>query len=359
MREFMHKYRKNILIVIILGFILYLFILLRNDVNKVASKIKQINPYYFLLIFLMLFIYVFLEGVVIYIIAKRKVKGITLGDAFRVNLATQFFNAITPFSSGGQPFQIIYFKTRGIKVRDASSIILINFITYNIAFVLLGAICLIFKSSYFNQILVQEGYKYLLLIGFGINVFMTVISFFLTFSRKFYHLLIEVIWIKVIRWPIIRRFKLERKADNIKNAVEEFHSELNVLKKDKKLWFQSIIYHLIRLICFYMIPLFIFMALGENVRYNEVNIIVGAIFVAIVMSYVPTPGASGGAEGIFYLLFSFLKRTVIPALLLWRFTTYYLYIIFGFITLLTLNYKTNLKKINYRCQNEEDLIDDK
>jgi len=347
MREFIKKHQKNLIIVVVLGFLLYFYILFKNDVNEVTNKIRQVNIHYIILILLLLFIYVYFEGLVIYIIAKRKIKGISISDSFRVNMATQFFNYITPFSTGGQPFQILYFNARGIKVRDASSIVLINFITYNIAFVVLGLSCLLLRYDYFTEILKPKGYHYFLFIGIGINIFMTTLSFFLTFSKRFYNILINVIWVKIIRLPFIRRFKLERKVDNIKSSIEIFHSELKVLKKDKWLWIKTILFHIIRLICFYMIPLFTFMALGENITDNEINIVVGAIFVAIVMSYVPTPGASGGAEGLFYIIFSFLEVAIIPALLLWRFLTYYLYLFVGFFALLTLNYKKNLYKMNY------------
>lgn len=347
MREIIKKYKKNLIIVAVLGFLLYFYIIFKNDVNEITNKIKQVNIYYLLIIFVFLFIYVFFEGLVIYLIAKRKVKGISVLDSFWVNMATQFFNYITPFSTGGQPFQIVYFKARGIKVRDASSIVLLNFITYNIAYILLGIFGLIFKYEFFKNFLKADNYHYLLFIGFGINILVTILAFFLTFSKKFYRILIEGIWLKIIRWPFLRRFKFERKVENLKNSIEIFHSELKKLKYDKRLWIETILLHIIRLVCFFLVPLFTFMALGENVANNEFNIFVGAIFIAIVMSYVPTPGASGGAEGVFYILFSFLKIAIIPALLLWRFLTYYLYLILGFIALLTLNYRNNLSKLNY------------
>ena len=88
-------------------------------------------------------------------------------DAFRLNMVTQFFNNITPFATGGQPFQIIYFSARGVKVRDATGIVLLNFLTYNIAYILLGIICFIYKYEFFASFLRPDNYHYLLFIGFG------------------------------------------------------------------------------------------------------------------------------------------------------------------------------------------------
>jgi len=369
MGEFIKKYKNNFLFVLIIGFFITFFILFRNDTQEIMTNIKQIHINYLIIVFVLLLAYILLEALVIFIFANKKLKGISFLDAFRLNLSTQFFNAITPFAAGGQPFQVFYLNSRGIKAKDSTSIILMNFVTYNIAFVLVGFVCLLYKLTFFNKLLKNgdlnyfnflfqgEGYKYILLIGFGINVSVTVLTFFLAFSKKIYHVLIEVIWLKVINWPILRRFKLELKTEKIVSAIDDFNHEIKSLNQHKSLWIQAVFYHIVRIILFYAIPLFIFMALGQNVKGNEINLIVGGIFVAMVMSYIPSPGASGGAEGLFFVIFSFFfQNTVITALLLWRFITYYLYLLFGFIALLTLNYTKNLKEINY--PNDQMIVDE-
>jgi len=40
----------------------------------------------------------------------------SLAKAFKVALIGQYYNAVTPFASGGQPFQIYYMKKYGIPV---------------------------------------------------------------------------------------------------------------------------------------------------------------------------------------------------------------------------------------------------
>ncbi len=349
MKEFIKKYKKNFILVFIIGFGIYFYILFRHDVVEVANKIKQININYIFVVFALLLAYVALEALVIFKFANEKVKGVSYLDAFRLNLSTQFFNSITPFAAGGQPFQVLYLSARGIKAKDSTSIILMNFITYNISVIIVGLLSLILKFNYFNNIIEGIEFKYFLLIGFGVNVFITVLTFVLAFSRRIYHIIIEVIWIKVIRWPLLKKFKLERKTEKIKIAINEFNHEIKELNKHKRLWIQGVLYHVIRNILFFMIPLFIFIALGENVSGNEINLVVGVVFVMMVMSYFPLPGGSGGAELFFTLIFGafFINSVIVAGVLLWRFITYYLYLLLGFIALITLNYKKNLDNINY------------
>ncbi len=344
MREFIKKYKKNFLLVLILGFAVYFYILIKQDARPIANKIVHSHFNYLLLVFGLLISYIFLESIVIFLFVRKKAKGLNVLDTFRMNLSTQFFNSITPFAAGGQPFQIFYMNSRGLKTKDSTSIVLMNFITFNIAFVIAGSFCLIYKYAYFTQFIGG----YILLIGFGVNVFITVITFILAFSKNIYHVLMEILWVKVIKWPILKRFKLETKTENIRNTIDDFNREIKELNNNKILWIEAVGLHLIRIILYYAIPLFIFIALGESVKGNEVNLIVAAFFVAMVMSYIPTPGASGGAEGLFGILFSvfFIKESYIAALLIWRFLTYYLVLIIGFVALLTLSYKKDLVELN-------------
>jgi uncharacterized protein (TIRG00374 family) len=54
-------------------------------------------------------------------------------------------------------------------------------------------------------------------------------------------------------------------------------------------------------------------------------------FVTMVAAFVPLPGASGGAEGSFFLFYSmfFTQGTIFPAIILWRIITFYFNILFG------------------------------
>ena len=54
---------------------------------------------------------------------------------------------------------------------------------------------------------------------------------------------------------------------------------------------------------------------------------------SIAASFTPLPGASGAQEGGFYLFFKdyFSDNVIFAALFVWRFLTYYLSIIVGFV----------------------------
>jgi hypothetical protein len=73
----------------------------------------------------------------------------------------------------------------------------------------------------------------------------------------------------------------------------------------------------------------------------------------ITASFTPLPGASGAQEGGFYLFFKsfFPDSLIFAALLIWRFVTYYLFIIIGFLAVLAdQTFKMRLKRKQYMEQ---------
>jgi uncharacterized protein (TIRG00374 family) len=76
------------------------------------------------------------------------------------------------------------------------------------------------------------------------------------------------------------------------------------------------------------IPFFVLTAFGGSVDFLPCFVTTVAVTSAVY--FVPTPGNAGAAEGTFYVVFSALSRGyVFWAMLVWRFFSYYIYIIMG------------------------------
>ena len=77
-----------------------------------------------------------------------------------------------------------------------------------------------------------------------------------------------------------------------------------------------------------MIPFFVLTAFGGAVDFLPCFVTTVAVTSAVY--FVPTPGNSGAAEGAFYAVFSALSSGyVFWAMLVWRFFSYYVYILTG------------------------------
>ena len=93
----------------------------------------------------------------------------------------------------------------------------------------------------------------------------------------------------------------------------------------------------------YLIPFIIFRSLGfDGISITES--IIATSFVMLIGNIIPIPGATGGIEYGFVQFFGrFIQGPVLSsAMLLWRFVTYFLAMIIGFVCLM---FKKGVKKL--------------
>ncbi|MEG1710938.1 MAG: lysylphosphatidylglycerol synthase domain-containing protein [Clostridia bacterium] len=92
------------------------------------------------------------------------------------------------------------------------------------------------------------------------------------------------------------------------------------------------------------IPYFVMRVSGINVSWVEITVMTIYIYAAI--TFIPTPGNSGAAEGTFYALFSILQGGYLFwGMMLWRFSVFYLIIIVGLV-LIFVDYVIRFKRIS-------------
>ena len=89
---------------------------------------------------------------------------------------TFFFNAVTPFSTGGQPFQIYVLKKNKVPISDGTNIIMQESIIHQIAVIVVGFITL--TLNWIFKICEIEGIVFsFLIIGFLVNLLVLGILF--------------------------------------------------------------------------------------------------------------------------------------------------------------------------------------
>ena len=160
-------------LIIFIATIIVLYFSLKDDYVTIINTIFIINYFWFIFSFLLLFSYYIIRSISIYSLIKEFNKQFKFKDALRLVLETNFFHAITPFSTGGQPYEIYFLNKKKIRIPDAIAISISNFIVYQIALVFLGLIAIVL-----NQIfgIISSGFlKKLITLGFIINFSVIVI----------------------------------------------------------------------------------------------------------------------------------------------------------------------------------------
>lgn len=321
------KHIKRNSLIILLVTLLVLFLALKDDFNAIIATFGRMDYRFILLAILFYGIYIFLKAVVNYIWVHDK-KVLSLKEAFVHNIITQFFNGITPFSTGGQPMEVYMLKEHGIRTTRATNIIMQNFIVYQLALVIFGIFAVSYNAAtgvLQNNVLLKN----LIVLGFFINTIVAVFLFFIAISKKFTNFVMRVIVNLCTKLHFIK----DKKATMQKweERLEDFHQYTKELKKKKKLFVIGVALHLLSLACFYSIPLFLTYSLHDYTSLTLINSMVASAYVLIIGAFVPIPGATGGIEyGFMQMFANFLPSSELSAIMItWRFITYYLGMIVG------------------------------
>ena len=314
--------KKNTIFLLFITIII-LYIILKDDFSHIVNAFQNINILYIIIAIVLFLIHILLKGYVNYIIINDS-KTISIKEAIKHNLITQFFNGITPFSTGGQPMEIYMLTEHGISIAKATNQTIQSFIFYQIALVICGLFAVIYNYifSIFPKVKILS---HLVLLGFLINISVVIVLLLISHSKKVMDSLCKVL----IKFG--QKFKIKISEEEIKNKFNEYYTGFKEIKKRKNLLIIGIALNITSLICLYSIPIFILKSMNPTNTMNIVETITSSAYVYIIGSFVPIPGASGGIEyGFTQFYGNFISKKELSAvLLIWRFITYYFGIIIG------------------------------
>lgn len=315
-----------VLLIVIAGLVLYFS--LKDNYKEILNGIVNANKLWLLASILLIMGYWFFKALIFYRFTRKFKKDYTFKKAFRLQLLTNFFNAITPFSSGGQPFQIYTLKKQGVELTDSTNIIIQNFIVYQIALVSLGIIAIISNAfcHFFEDI---HTLKYLVTIGFIMNTLTIIGLFLIAFAKRFNKFVVNNAIKLLAKTKILK--KPEKTLENWNNYINNFHEGAKMLIADKKFFFRSIFDAFLALICQYLVPVVILYSTGDYTSFNGLISIVACSYVMLIGSFVPIPGGTGGLEyGFIQFYGNFIGGSTLRVIMiLWRAVTYYFGLILG------------------------------
>ena len=314
----------NALLLIVVT-LLVLYFSLKDDYNTIVNTIFNIDKKFLIIGFFLLFSYWFFKSITTWIITKEY-NEYRFRQSFRMIVETNFFHAVTPFSSGGQPYEIYSLKKSGLKITDATNVSVQSFITYQIALVLLGVIAVI--SNYkFNLFLENKMLSKLVTLGFIINLLVIVVLFLITFTKRISGFILKIII------NILDKFHIFKDKEKIKNNLNKYLKDFNdgakKIFENKFRFIGLVLLQFISLVSLYLIPFVLFM--GIDIYINPLIVIMTSAYVMLIGSFVPIPGGTGGLEYGFIMFFSTFNssKVVTAVMLLWRFITYYFGMILG------------------------------
>lgn len=239
----------------------------------------------------------------------------------RTVLLGRYYDNITPAAVGGQPFQIHYMHTHGVKHGYAAIIPVFGLVSTQVGFLIMAFFAFIFLGGMTDPKILGLG-----LLGL---IFYAIFPAAVIIATFFPKLLTKIITAGVKALAKIHIIKDEESA--IKKTEKSINNYADCVKKiikDKKTTAIVIALSVVFHVCITALPYFIIVAFGGNIDFFKCFITILSVTSAVYIT--PTPGNSGFAEGFFFTVFeSLASGYVFWAMLFWRFFTYYIYIICG------------------------------
>ena len=243
--------------------------------------------------------------------------------ARRTVLLGKYYDNITPAAVGGQPFQIYYMRKNSRLPNGVStSIPLFGMISGQIGFIIIAIFCFLIGSlSINNAVLIGTA-----CFGLLFYAFWPITVMIATFLPKATTELITLFVKLLAKIHIVK--DLDAATKKAEYEIREYAMCVRKILKTKGLFLRTVIMSVIFNLLISMIPFFVLTAFGGRVDFLPCFVTTVAVTSAVY--FVPTPGNSGAAEGAFYAVFSALSSGyVFWAMLVWRFFSYYVYILTG------------------------------
>ena len=339
----MKKYLANIGLVLSIGLVTLWFLLRNENLVMLIGYITKLSLRWMGIGFMCIALYWGLETIIQHLLVGRMHKGCRLWNSFKVVMSGHFFNAITPFASGGQPMQAFIMMKQGIPLGTSASVLLSKFIIYQITLTIYSLVVLMLELKFF--VVKVKGIIYLSLIGFFVNLGVVVILVMAAFMKE--RSMRIGFWIV----NLLHKFHVVKSTYNYKKKIvkqiELFNRNIYEMRRNTGLLAKVSFLTIGQLTSYFLIPYTVYRAFG--LVGTEVFVIISAAaFIVMFSSFVPIPGGSGVAEGSFFLLFQlFFPQSILPvAILCWRVITFYVPLCVGGVITMLPNQKN--RKINIK-----------
>ena len=266
---------------------------------------------------------------------------------FRINLAYKvaaqgrYYDIITPLSTGGQPFQVLYLNKYGVKAGQGISIVMAKYIFYQIVY-FIGASYFLFRSTFFsdtvNSFLSGAATTFSWIGYIAIAVVIFFIGFISLNKRAGAGFVVGILKllskIKIGKFKLVKDYK--KSFQNVMRTVNTWQKTTKQYSKSAWVIFVNVICSIIYFFLNYSMLFFIYCAFEGWHPEMWLQIVSMGVLIDLASAFNPIPMGTGTAELSFTALFAVLISSTgaqVWALIIWRVLYYYIYILQGFLLL--------------------------
>lgn len=315
---------------------LFIFAFSNNELSNAWEALFTLRLEWVVAALVGWFGYMFFDSLSLHQFLKRQGNPISVGRALFVSLMGFYYSNITPGASGGQPMQVYYLKKSRVPIGIGTSALSFKFLCTQLMMVVVGGVLWALNADFVEREL--GSVKWMLICGFIINGAAVPLMLCIAFYRH----MVQVVCNFIIHLGAKLRLIKDEEGAKVRMAstLDTYHS--SILAISKKPWqiVEQIFYALLSILSLYSVTLSVYYAFDlSGTPWYQVITVASLLFLSV--SYTPLPGASGAQEGGFVMFYRnvFTGGTKNLALLIWRFFTYYMFLIIGGLFTIIVNAK--------------------
>ena len=322
-----------LIVVIAIGILSLFGIVKELDPQSDASfgeVIREANPAFIALLVLVIVLTMACDVGKYCIITKTVTGKIRLATSAKTHFLGKYYDAVTPFSTGGQPMQIYYLNTKGISGGNSTAIVLIRYYSSVLCWITLGGILMAVGAvnSVLNDVSGGTVLKVTGWIGIAINLIIPLFVTLFLILPRFMQKLTEGIVKLGKKLRIVK--DVEKTTAKATRVVSDFKQSFKLMATSPVKLILLILVSFGEVFLTFATPFFVMKALSCPVDGMLIDVMSLNAFATFGVSFVPTPGNSGVVEGMGALAFSVAAGSALVwSVLVWRLSVFYLYILIG------------------------------
>ena len=324
----------NIIVAALSIYLIYNFVVTEDGLIDLLKKPDNFKWGWIVVGLVVFDLNMIIDAIVTQIYLTSEYPGFRFVDSIKVAFVGVFFGAVTPSNTGGQPMQLYFLSKKNVRIGFASACLTQKFIVFQLVTTFFSIFAVIVKFGYFQTAFTNFWSSAFIVLGFMSQIGVTVLVLVICFAENITKKLIRLIYRILVALPFVK--DPHTKIRKITREFRMFHSSNRMLMKNKKRMLKIVALVCLQFTCILSVPFFIYIAFDMPAAARAAGMPVGNFFdficiqsfVLFTSNLVPLPGASGGAELAFSMYFHpyFVLggvNKIKPAILLWRFITYY------------------------------------
>ena len=276
--------------------------LLDPHLKDLGGAFKRLDLWWVTGGFLLMFVFWSMDAVK-YLVSLRVTANVPhrFFTYLKISIIGQYYSAITPFATGGQPMQVYYFSRYGVPAGTATAVLIMQYV------IMLACHCLIYIVAFITK----SG----LILSHAAGVFpFAVLGLILITGLLFAVLAMashNMRLKRILYWglKLLHRFKLVKRPlhqwRRLHRAVDDFQNGLKMQQGNWKTMAVLFLLTVIQLTCFFSIPFFVYHSFGlSTAKWLDMTLVGGVSASAGILF--PHPGGQRRQRGCLLRILSAL-----------------------------------------------------